>query len=126
MLKIRVCPGDSGAVGVYGDGQKHKPRVRSIEQDSSDEDESDMFVAVIESDAERKDWKATMRLNRYRTTFKLDTGAQRNISRKTYHQISKRPLLKYKTKLVTFRGHKMKACGKASIECEHKTEVHCG
>ena len=80
-----------------------------------------MFITVIESDTETKDWKASMRLNGYHTTFKLDTGAQRNvISKKTYDQISKRPLLKSKTKLVTFGGHKVKACSKASIACEYK------
>ena len=62
-----------------------------------------------------------MKLNSCRTTFKLDTGALCNvISKKTYNQISQRPLQKSRTKLVTFGGHKMKACGKANIVCEHK------
>ena len=100
---------------------KAKPKVHGIEQDSSDEEESDMYVAVIENDTQAKDWTASMSLNGCHITFKLDTGAQCNvISKNTYDQISSRPLLKSKTKLVTFGGHKLKACGKASIACEYK------
>ena len=95
--------------------------IYGIEQDSSDDDGNDMFVSVIENDSDGKDWKVTVKLNSHSTTFKLDTGAQCNvISKQTYDQISQRPLLKSKTKLVTFGGHKMKACGKASIACEYK------
>ena len=97
--------------------KKEKPKVHGIEQDSdSPEDESDMYVSVIESDT--NDWKTTLKLNGHCTTFKLDTGAQCNvISKQTYDRISTRPLTKSKAKLVTF---KLKACGKTSIECEHK------
>ena len=101
--------------------RKPRPKVHGIKQDSSDEDEGDMFVAVIENDTDAKDWKATVKLNGHSTTFKLDTGAQCNvISKQTYDQVSKHPLLKSKTKLVTFGGHKLKACGKVSIVCEYK------
>ena len=80
-----------------------------------------MFIAAIEKDTDAKDWKATVKLNGHPTTLKLDTGVQCNIiSKRSYDQISKRPLLKSKTKLVTFGGHKMKACGKACITCEYK------
>ena len=100
---------------------KPRPKVYGIEQDSSDDDGNDMFVSVIENDSDGKDWKVTVKLNSHSTTFKLDTGAQCNvISKQTYDQISQRPLLKSKTKLVTFGGHKMKACGKVSIACEYK------
>ena len=102
--------------------KKEKPKVHGIEQDSdSPEDESDMYVSVMESDTNEKDWKTTLKLNGHRTTFKLDTGAQCNvISKQTYDRISTRPLTKSKAKVVTFGGHKLKACGKTSIECEHK------
>ena len=101
--------------------RKQRPKVHGIGQDSSDEDESGMFVAVIEKDMDTKDWKATVKLNGQPTTLKLDTGAQCNvISKRSYDLISRRPLLKSKTKLVTFGGHKMKACGKACITCEYK------
>ena len=84
-----------------------------------------MYVATIENSTETKDWKATIKVNDRHTTFKLDTGAQCNvISKKTYDQISKRPLLKSKTKLVTFSGHKLKACGKASMVCEYKQKLN--
>ena len=46
-------------------------KVHGIVQDSPDDDESDMFVAVIENDTDTKDWKATMKLNGHDTTFKL-------------------------------------------------------
>ena len=101
--------------------RKPRPKVHSIGQESSDKDESGMYVAIIEKDTDTKDWKATVKVNGHPITFKLDTGAQCNvISKHSYDQISKRPLLKSKTKLVTFGGHKMNACGKTSITCEHK------
>ena len=46
------------------------------------------------------------------------------ISRKTHDQISKRPLLKSKTELVTFSGHKLKACGKTSVVYEYKQKLN--
>ena len=102
------------------------PKVHSVEENISDDDESDMYVATIENSTETKDWKATIKVNDRHTTFKLDTGAQlcNVISKKTYDQISKRPLLKSKTKLVTFSGHKLKACGKASMVCEYKQKLN--
>ena len=104
---------------------KLRPKVHSVEENISDDDESDMYVATIENSTETKDWKATIKVNDRHTTFKLDTGAQCNvISKKTYDQISKRPLLKSKTKLVTFSGHKLKACGKASMVCEYKQNLN--
>ena len=45
----------------------------------SGDDESDKFVAVIHNDTEVKDWKVSMKLNGYCTTFKLDSGAQCNV-----------------------------------------------
>ena len=80
--------------------RKPRPKVHGIVQDSSDEDEDNMFVVAIENDTDGKDWKAILKLNSHSTTFRLDTRAQCNIiSKQTYDQISKRPMSKSKTKL---------------------------
>lgn len=95
-----------------------KPKVHSIEQESTDEDD-DMFIAVVHDNRPgTKDWQASFKINGRQVSFKIDTGAQCNvISRKIYNQVGTEPLQRSQTRLVTFGGHKMKASGKAVIAC---------
>ena len=92
-----------------------KPKIHSIEQESSDED-GDMYIATIDDESDSKDWKVIFSLNKHHMTFKLDTGAHCNvISKKTYNQVSKRPLKRSRANLITFGGHRMKTCVKTVI-----------
>ena len=90
-----------------------KQQIHSIDQENAEEDD-DMFIASVQHDsAGHKDWQVSVKLNDQKISFKIDTGAQCNVlSKRTYNRISKRPLQKSKARLVTFGGHKLKACGK--------------
>ena len=70
--------------------QRHKEnqdqKCMALKQDSSDEDEDDMFVATIEDDTDAKDWKAMEKLNGHSIIFKLDTRAQCNVISKHVEQ----------------------------------------
>lgn len=55
-----------------------KPKLHSVERESSDEDNG-MYIATINSSSETKDWQVTIELNEQKTTFKIDTGAQCNV-----------------------------------------------
>ena len=95
-----------------------KPRLHTIEQNSSDEDDG-MYIAMINDDADTEEWEVNIRMNEQRVTFKIDTGAQCNvISKETYDKVSRQPLTKSRAKLTAFGGHKIRACGKTVIACE--------
>ena len=97
-----------------------KPRLHTIEQNSSDEDDG-MYIAMINDHADTEEWEVNIRMNEQRVTFKIDTGAQCNvISKETYDKVSRQPLTKSRAKLTAFGGHKIRACGKTVIACEYK------
>ena len=51
----------------------------------------------------------------------MDTGAQCNvISKQKYNQLSQTPLQVSHAKLLTFGGHQLNTCGKATISCQYK------
>ena len=84
-------------------------------------DAEDMFIGMIQTSRGSKDWKATILLNKQKTTFKLDTGAQCNvISKDKYNQISTKPLRPSHVRLMAFGGAKLNPCGKTTIPCRHK------
>ena len=98
-----------------------KQRVQSIEEEppSSDEDTSPI-IYTIDRKAGKKGWQVSIQVNKHNISFKIDTGAQCNVmSLETYNQISKLPLLKSRTRLVAFGGHKIQSCGKTRLACEH-------
>ena len=71
------------------------------------------------------DWKKTILLNKWQTTFKLDTGAQCNvISKHKYDQISTKALLPSHPRLVAFGGTLLHPCGKATIPYQHKNKQY--
>ena len=98
-----------------------KTRLYNIEQEESSDEYDHMFVATIHTPSKSKEWNITIKLNRQRTVFKIDTGAQCNvISKQKYKQVSRQPLQKSQAKLVAFGGHKLTTCGKIAIPCEYK------
>ena len=108
----RVCRSNSKKIG--------KPKLHSIEQNSSDEDDG-MYIAMVNDNTETEEWEVSIRLNEQMVTFKIDTGAQCNvISKETYDRVSKRPLMKSRAKLTAFGGHRVSACGKTMMVCEYK------
>ena len=65
-----------------------------------------MYIAMINYDADTKEWEVDIRMNEQRVTFKIDTGAQCNvISKETYDKVSRQPLTKSRAKLTAFGGH---------------------
>ena len=94
--------------------KQHPSRVHAIECNSSDESD-DMFIGMIQAGSKSKDWKATILLNRQKTTFKLDV-----ISKTKYNQISPEPLRASRARLVAFGSTQLHTCGKATITCQHK------
>jgi len=100
--------------------KKPHSNVYDIEQHSSDTSD-DMFIGMIQKNSKVTDWKVTISVNKQRTVFKMDTGAQCNVvSKHKYNRLSKAPLQKSHTKLVAFRGHQLNACGKAVMSCQYK------
>ena len=88
-------------------------------------DAEDMFIGMIQMSRGSKDWKATILLNKQKTTFKLDTGAQCNvISKDKYNQISTKPLRPSHARLMAFGGAKLNPCGKTTISCRHKDKQY--
>ena len=101
-----------------------KPQSRVFALESSEPD--DMFIGMIQNTPKPTDWKVTILLNKQRTVFKMDTGAQCNvISKQKYNQVSKAPLHQSNARLVTFGGHQLKTCGKAAINCQHRGRQYC-
>ena len=96
------------------------PRVQELKQNSSSED--DMLVTAITSKAQAKSWNATLKVHSRDIKFKIDTGAQCNVmSRDTFMQASKQPLVRSKARLVAFSGQRITPVGKAVL-CEHKNK----
>ena len=72
-----------------------------------------------------KDWKTTILLNKQKTTFKIDTGAQCNvISKRQYNQICNKPLLPSHARLVAFGGTPLHPRGKAIMPCQYKNKQY--
>ena len=114
----RVCRSKTTRMG--------KSRLHSIEQqeDESSDKHEHLFVATIQNSSRSKEWNITIKLNKQKTVFKIDTGAQCNvISKYKYNQVSKEPLQKSRAKLVAFGGHKLTTCGKRTLLCEHKKRI---
>ena len=99
--------------------------LNAIVQDNCDNASEDMFIGIILANSNSKDWKTTVLLNKRKTTFKLDTGAQCNvISKHKYDQISTKPLLPSHARLVAFGGTPLHPCGKATIPCQYKNKQY--
>lgn len=87
--------------------------MQELNQDESSED--DMLIAAIEG-KNKKDWNVTVKINSHNTRFKIDTGAQCNVMlSKTYQQLSQQPLHSSKSRLVTFRGHRLNSIGRTTL-----------
>ena len=84
--------------------QAKSPHIREIDQEESSED--DLLIDAVEGQ-NKTNWNVTVIINSHNTKFKIDTGAQCNvISSATYHQVSKQPLRKSKSRLIAFGGHR--------------------
>ena len=55
--------------------RKSQSRVYAIESSEPD----DMFIGMIQNTPKPTDWKVTILLNKQRTVFKMNTGAQCNV-----------------------------------------------
>lgn len=102
--------------------QHRKPRVNCLEEfeGSSDEDTHTIYT-VADRKAGKAGWHTTIQIEKHKVSLKIDTGAQCNVlSLETYKRTSKQPLSKSHSKLVSFGGHRIKPCGKATLTCEHK------
>ena len=97
---------------------KTKQRIRCIENYSGTDDEDETPAEVYmcnkiqnssksKSKDQTKDWHATLIVDGNPIKFKIDTGAQCNvISSETYKTATpNKPLLRSKTRLITFGGH---------------------
>ena len=84
------------------------------------------FIGMIQcASTKTPDWKVSILVNRQRTSFKIDTGAQCNvISKSRYHQLSSLPLHKSDARLVAFGGECLSACGKVTMECKYKGHTY--
>ena len=101
---------------------RSKPKIDTIKQEHSEDEDDDMVIDTLQKAAPKtKEWQAPVKINDKKVLFKIDTGAQCNVmSKKTYNHVSKETLQKSRTRLVTFGGHKIQACGKITLACEHK------
>ena len=71
------------------------------------------------------DWKVTILVNHQKTCFKIDTGAKCNvISRQKYHKLCSKPLQESHARLVAFGDQRLNACGKVTINCQHKEKIY--
>ena len=99
--------------------------LNTIEHDNYDDPSEDMFIGMIQANSNLEDWKTTILLNKQKTTFKIDTGAQCNvISKRQYNQICNKPLLPSHARLVAFGGTPLHPCGKAIIPCQYKNKQY--
>ena len=95
----------------------------SIRKETPDSD--NLFIGTLGQAHKVKDWSVTILMNKQKTTFKIDTGAQCNvIPQWKYYQVCKDPLQPSSTSLVAFGGHKLHTCGKATIPCQYKDNQH--
>ena len=68
--------------------------VHNLDEESSDEDSTSMYVHTVNKDKQKDDdeWRATVRLNDKPVSLKLDTGADCNvITKDLYDSICTRP-----------------------------------
>jgi len=77
------------------------------------------------SNSKASDWKVGIVINDQTVIFKMDTGAQCNvISKQTYDYLCAKPLHSSSTKLVSFGGQHLEACGKTTILCQQKSQCY--
>ena len=94
--------------------------IHAVQHNSADEPD-DLFIGMVQSNTNSKDWKTTLVPNKQKTIFKLDTGAQCNvISKHRYSQVSREPLRTSHARLIAFGGTQLHTCGKTTIICQHK------
>ena len=99
--------------------QAKSPHIREIDQEE-ESSEDDLLIDVVEGQ-NKTNWNVTVTINSHNTKFKIDTGAQCNvISSATYHQVSKQPLRKSKSRLIAFGGHRLNSLSKTTLLCTHK------
>ena len=104
---------------------KYQKKIHSVTHDGSDTSD-DLFIGMVKcATTKLPDWKVTLLINNHRMCFKIDTGAQCNvISRQKYHQLSSMPLQQSHARLVAFGGQRLNACGKVTMNCQHKGKRH--
>lgn len=105
---------------------KNHKKVHSVAQQEGSDTSDDFFIGMVQwATTKSPDWKVTIIVNHQKTCFKIDTGAQCNaISRQKYHQLSSKPLQKSHVRLVAFGGQRLNACGKVTIDCQHKGNLY--
>ena len=85
------------------------------ELQESDND-SDIFLDLVETDQNVKDWKVNMKICDETVNMKLDTGAQCNVlPYHVYKQISYKPPKASTSKFVSYSGHRLNTVGKVTL-----------
>ena len=104
---------------------KQHCKVHSVAHDGSDPSD-DLFIGMVQcTTTKTPDFKVSILVNHQRTSFKIDTGAQCNVtSKRRYHQLSSMPLQQSHARLVAFGGECLNACGRVTMKCEHKRNLY--
>ncbi|XP_062589079.1 uncharacterized protein LOC134250729 [Saccostrea cucullata] len=101
-----------------------KAKFHHIEESCEDSDD-DFFMYSIDTHKD-DDWTVKLLVNDAKPiNFKIDTGAQCNVmSLKAckYANIDTKQLMRSNSKLVSYSGHAVKACGKVLTSVRHKDQ----
>ena len=108
---------------------KSRPRnqkVHTLETGSTSDSDGEFFVDSIETnDKSDINWNVTVNCEGKPLTMKIDTGSQCNVmSLSTYKSVSRNPLEKSKTRLVTYSGHKLSTSGKIVLTISYKGKFY--
>ena len=120
----------------HGRGQRvHILRESSDEEYYEDEetDEQPLFVAVVtdsttkDKNSQQSKWHVNLKCNNKCFKCKIDTGAECNVmSRRDfeYLKLDEKDMVKTKSRLTSYSGHKINSVAKITIACEYKNIMH--
>ena len=101
---------------------KPKQRVHEVQQDESSYDSSmeELFLGEISTISDRNEILTSLKVNGKNVRFKIDTGAQCNVSPEgVFNEINKKPKLNSTlTKLTVYGGTRVPVKGKCSLNIE--------
>ena len=98
--------------------------------DSGSDTESEFEIETVQSTTGRKKWTVTLKVEKSSVKFKIDTGAECNItyciciSKSVCDKLGIRKLKHSKAKLVSNTGHKLQIAGKIQCSVQHKDKYY--
>lgn len=96
-----------------------------IEPGTSDSENEFCHNSVETKGKSENDWNVSVYCEGKQVNMKIDTGAHCNVmSMQTCQSISKKPLQKSKTRLITYSGHKISTAGKTLVTVTHKGKFY--